>query len=183
MDLFKFPFHADVWGTASEWAMILVTSITAIFLYRTLKSQQVVQKAQIKLLEIEQLRLKEDYKPALRYSIYQDGKIPKTAGQTLISIAVTNNSDNPALKIRLLSYSSEFLSTGIPHEQDVISKEVFMSIHFIANSRYNTMASIIFDFKLSYEDLAGTKYHQKVSCFHKIPNDFNLVPEIPELID
>lgn len=66
MDLFKFPFHADVWGTASEWVMIVVTTITAIFLYRTLRSQQEVQKSQNRLLEIEQLRLREDYRPELK---------------------------------------------------------------------------------------------------------------------
>ncbi|MDP9076163.1 MAG: hypothetical protein M3O71_01965 [Bacteroidota bacterium] len=42
MDLFKFPFLSDVWGTVSDWVMIAVTTITAIFLYKTLKSQKEV---------------------------------------------------------------------------------------------------------------------------------------------
>lgn len=77
MDVFKFPFLAEVWGTVSDWIMIMVTSVTAYFLYKTLRSQKDVQQAQNKLLKIEQIRLREDFKPKLDYSRIDIGvKIP-----------------------------------------------------------------------------------------------------------
>lgn len=40
IDVFKVPFVASVWGTVSDWAMVLVTTLTAIFLIRTFWEQK-----------------------------------------------------------------------------------------------------------------------------------------------
>lgn len=45
--LYQFPFLASVWGTFSDWATVLVTSLTAIYIYRTLTSQKEVGKQQL----------------------------------------------------------------------------------------------------------------------------------------
>ncbi len=47
------PFDATIWGTVSDWISILVTVIAAIFIFKTLKSQIVVQKLQERVTEIE----------------------------------------------------------------------------------------------------------------------------------
>lgn len=39
-DLLEFPFIVGVWGTVSDWAMVIVTGITALLLYKTLREQQ-----------------------------------------------------------------------------------------------------------------------------------------------
>lgn len=39
-DLFRFPFDASVWGTASDWVMICVTIVTAVFLIKSFKEQR-----------------------------------------------------------------------------------------------------------------------------------------------
>ncbi|MGM1429570.1 hypothetical protein ACS126_09945 [Sphingobacterium lactis] len=39
-DLFRLPFNSNVWGTASDWIMIVVTIFTAIFLVRTFNEQK-----------------------------------------------------------------------------------------------------------------------------------------------
>jgi len=52
----KFPLEAEVWGTVSDWIMLLVTAITAYYLYQTLKSQQ-------ELTRIEHFRHREGLKP------------------------------------------------------------------------------------------------------------------------
>jgi len=39
-DLFRFPFNAEVWGNASDWTMVLVTLITAIYLVKTFTAQK-----------------------------------------------------------------------------------------------------------------------------------------------
>ena len=40
MDIFNFPFLSEIWGTVSDWVMIMVTGITAYFLYKTLYAQK-----------------------------------------------------------------------------------------------------------------------------------------------
>lgn len=40
------PFKAEVWGTVSDWVMVLVTTITAIAIWRTFTSQKNVQDFQ-----------------------------------------------------------------------------------------------------------------------------------------
>lgn len=39
-DLFRLPFNSNIWGTASDWTMVLVTIITAYFLIETFKQQK-----------------------------------------------------------------------------------------------------------------------------------------------
>lgn len=39
-DLGNFPFDANVWGTASDYYMILVTIVSAYFIFKTLKQQE-----------------------------------------------------------------------------------------------------------------------------------------------
>lgn len=38
--LTEYPFNAQVWGAASDWVMIFVTALTAIYLIRTFKEQK-----------------------------------------------------------------------------------------------------------------------------------------------
>lgn len=62
------PFDPNIWGHVSEWLMVIVTSLTAFYLYKTLKSQLEVQQIQNELLKLESLKLKESVKPLLKYS-------------------------------------------------------------------------------------------------------------------
>jgi hypothetical protein len=97
MTAFQFP--ADVWGTVSDWIMIGVTTTTAIFLYRTLRSQREVQQAQNKLLKIEQLRLRQQFKPILQYSRFEHNRIINEPGKKVVSFAIKNISDNTAYNL------------------------------------------------------------------------------------
>lgn len=54
-DLFRIPFNSAVWGNASDWVMIVVTGITAFFIWRTFVSQN-------KLIEIQNETLREQQK-------------------------------------------------------------------------------------------------------------------------
>lgn len=56
-------FVAEIWGTVSDWYMVIVTMITAIFLYKTLKSQKDVQESQKILQEIEVKRFRKTIEP------------------------------------------------------------------------------------------------------------------------
>lgn len=49
--------------------MVAVTTLTAYYLYKTLKSQKEVQTTQNKLFEIETVRFRKSIKPVLKYKI------------------------------------------------------------------------------------------------------------------
>lgn len=87
--LTEFPFNADVWGTFSDWFMILVTATTAILLWLTFRSQKKsieiqneTLREQQKINRIEQYNHKERIKPkfilsglsAKEYSGIKEGK-------------------------------------------------------------------------------------------------------------
>lgn len=57
-------FNADVWGTVSDWMIIAVTVVTAVFLYRTFASQQEIQKMQQKLTDIEDFKFRNELLPS-----------------------------------------------------------------------------------------------------------------------
>jgi hypothetical protein len=183
MDLFKFPFHADVWGTASEWLMILVTAGTAYLLWRTLKSQKEVQEAQNKLLEIEQFRVREACKPDIRYKYMQPEHLLKT-GANLICIAVTNISANDALNVQAEFTNLDYIKLE-PYESfprnlavnDEIPIYILFNIDIKRKNSYN------FHFKLTYQDKIGTKYCQNVICWENLDDDNPYIrSNIPEII-
>lgn len=45
-ELFEFPFRSDVWGTATDWAIVAVTAWTLFYLRKTLSSQQIANQQQ-----------------------------------------------------------------------------------------------------------------------------------------
>jgi len=92
--------------------MIGVTTITAYFLWKTLKSQQEtlksqkdVQDTQNKLYKIERIRLLEQFKPILKYSLFDNtlalNEISRESSRNkeVISIAIQNESDIQTLDI------------------------------------------------------------------------------------
>lgn len=46
VDLSEIWFSAGVWGTVSDWAMVVVAGVTGILIWRTLRSQMKVQESQ-----------------------------------------------------------------------------------------------------------------------------------------
>ena len=57
-----FNFKVEIWGTISDWYMIIVTIITAVFLYKTLESQMEVQKDQAKINKLAVYDLRTKYR-------------------------------------------------------------------------------------------------------------------------
>ena len=189
MDIFKFPFLSDIWGTVSDWVMIGVTSLTAFFLYKTLKSQKEVQQAQNKILQIEQLRVREDFRPVLSYSRYEDGLIIKDIdknlmiGKNLFSFAVHNFSNNDALNISpIFSNDKKVTPLYIPSFRDLLKGEKHISLHFIVDSFAGNLFIYNFRFALTYQDVAGTKYKQDVLCY-KSTNEEGIIASTPEILD
>ncbi len=57
------PFDVSVWGTVGDWVMIFATAITAYYLWKTLKSQHLVQKLQEQVTRFEAMRFENDFMP------------------------------------------------------------------------------------------------------------------------
>jgi hypothetical protein len=95
------------WGTIADWAMIVVTAITAYFLYKTLKSQKDVQKTQNDLYRIESIRFRESIKPVLKYSGSMDMMKLEDKDKRILTIQVTNETNSLALKISKIAKQSD----------------------------------------------------------------------------
>jgi len=166
MDLFKFPFHADVWGTASEWVMIIVTMITAYFLWKTLKSQKEVQETQNKLLKIEHLRLREDFKPKLSYSRFLENFKIDDPDRIPICIAVRNLSANVAL-----NFQGKLLKLDDSIKQIIFKPPVFTlsndgpnaELYFLVKHIQGQNLNCTIYLSIEYEDVVGTKYTQTIA--------------------
>lgn len=70
-DRSKLP--ANVWGTISDWMMILITIVTAVLLLLTLKSQKKVQDDQRLMFQLEQKKHRNSIKPAFDIKIEYRG--------------------------------------------------------------------------------------------------------------
>jgi hypothetical protein len=93
-------FDPDIWGTVSDWFMVIVTIVTAFYLYKTLQSQKNVQETQNKLFEIETIRFRESIKPVLKYSISREVTDKIQKGRTFFKVAIINETSNIALEIK-----------------------------------------------------------------------------------
>lgn len=62
-ELFNYPFQANVWGTASDWATVVATVVGLIYIIRTFRSQIEVQQSQVTLLQMETDRFVDEKKP------------------------------------------------------------------------------------------------------------------------
>jgi hypothetical protein len=164
MDIFKFPFPVEIWGTVSDWIMIIVTTITSYFLYNTLKSQKEVQQAQNKLLEIEQIRLREDFRPNLKYSRFTENVRIDKPNKDVVSIAVRNISQSIAMNVKPIYFPDDNVEPIVfkPNPRTLVQNEKYLSLHFLVNSSIGEYLNCIIKFSIEYEDIAGTKYIQTV---------------------
>lgn len=56
-EMTHFPFYAEIWGTVSDWIMILVTAFTAFYLVKTFRQQN-------SALEMERYRFSMSIRPS-----------------------------------------------------------------------------------------------------------------------
>jgi hypothetical protein len=162
--MLAFEFPADVWGTVSDWVMITVTAVTAYFLWNTLKSQKEVQATQNRLLKIEQLRVKEAFKPNLKYSRVDIAvKIPDP-NKSIVNIAIKNVDESPALNLKpIYEDDPEVIPIMFkPILKTLKNGEGYATLYFGVNSKQGEHLNCEIRFKVEYEDVAGTQYTQGV---------------------
>jgi hypothetical protein len=161
--LYLFP--SDVWGTVSDWVMVGVTSLTAFYLYKTLKSQQEVQRTQNELYRIESIRFAESIKPKLNYSASTSMVKTNEEGKEILTIEVRNETESIALDIsRVLSEGNKSKQVFIPKGYSDIRDHLIkgdnpMLFHFLIEPKMTFIT-----FSIEYKDVAGSKYRQGVFC-------------------
>lgn len=180
-----FSFSAENWGTVSDWVMVCVTIITAIFLLITLISQKKVQQTQNELFRIESIRFRESIKPKFKYSASTGKMKPGDKDKQVLTVEVTNESNSMALNISKIVSQNErtpqiFVITGFTDRIDHLSKgDNPLIFHFLidATPKFQNFVT----FALNYQDIAGANYKQGVLC---ICDDLGIEinPFLPEII-
>ncbi|GAA4100427.1 hypothetical protein [Mucilaginibacter panaciglaebae] len=172
---------AEVWGTVSDWFMVAVTSVTAFYLYKTLRSQQEVQKTQNELFTIENIRFKESIKPILKYTGTTQMMHPGDETKKILTVEVSNETSSNALNIsKIVSEKDQiFIPMGFSDTRTHLVKgDAPLLFHFLIDPKGGGFVS----FSLSYQDIAGTKYKQGVFCICD-EIGIELHPYLPKVLD
>jgi len=176
-------FSPEVWGTVSDWFIAIVTSITAYYLYQTLKSQKEVQETQTKLFEIEKFRFSESIKPILKFTQPTNDQriITDNQDKCINSIIITNDSNNNALEgsITMVSETKniEFINSKV-FEYFHLRKNENFRLNFILHDTKSSENLLILCFK--YQDIANNKYVQYINCHLKVNGYCRIYQSFPE---
>ena len=175
-------FDVNILGTIPDWCMVLVTTITAIYLYKTFQSQKEVQKTQTELYKIESLRFRESIKPILNYKVSEIKFHPSEKDKSILTIEVTNETDSLALEIFSV-HNEKSSQIFIPMDFSSTRKHLKRGdkpilLHFLLKSKI--INAIVFS--LTYQDVAGTKYKQGVYCIND-EQGTEINPFLPEIIN
>lgn len=178
VELFKFPFISDVWGTASDWVMILVTAITAYFLWKTLNAQTksiAIQNEtlvhQEQIAKIERHKYIENIKPEFELEItnIRTREVSEATTRLVMDVSLTSKS-NKALDVKILSYTNPFFpnKTKFLHsEKDVLERNETWSVLFRNAYALNFTEKdgtdafmLAIDFEVKFHDIERNPYSQ-----------------------
>jgi len=178
-------FPAEVLGTVPDWLMVIVTTVTAYYLYHTLKSQREVQQLQSELFKIESIRFKESIKPVLKYNASDKIMKPGEVDKKILTIEVTNETNSSALNILKTVAENDhthqiFIPIGFSDIRKFLTKgDSPLLFHFLID--LNNPASDHINFAMQYQDIAGTSYKQRVFCVCDNVG-IEVHPSLPEII-
>lgn len=165
-ELFRFPFNASVWGTASDYIMILVTATTAIYIYRTLKSQQETQKILSRQINLEEAKFRLQIVPKFEADLRKE-EDPKTY---IVSPSITLNlQDHGAqyLRVFLREESKYYVSESPPYERGMNKGYTYVIKIKLTEAHepgytLDTSSDNFEILYLEYQDVAGNRYIQRV---------------------
>lgn len=168
MEIINFgPFNADVWGTVSDWVMTVVTAITAIFLWLTLKSQSQVQKDQQEITKIEQFNHRRQLLPSFNLEAFTHEKADnqKEFTRVMFTLKVLNNlAKNIYIYYNTTGDWTVGLKAGKNIDMMQNDKRTFDgTLTFIPGEFHEGQIFFTFEFSDDY----GTKYRQNINylCF------------------
>lgn len=169
VDLFYFPFSAQVWGVASDWVMVVVTFFTAILLYKTLVSQQRTLREQIKITRIESENRKLKIVP--RFAIDGIHKYRPHTDQYIINLKLSNGSaHNCKIYVEIFDPRSEHTyfkkESLIPH---LYPEHTFIPAFFEDAPYFSNSDKLHIDLQLSFNDADGNPYIHKFGIAYQNP--------------
>jgi len=166
-----FPFHADTWGTVSDWAAVIVYGVTGYLIFRTLKSQLKVQELQQKYTQIETYNHIQNIQPI--FNLETSDITSQVVDETLYvknlmcQFKLNNNiAKNVSCEFNISVEVSNIKEPSKKYIEFINSLEGFsLNFQFDTKGIVSFLGSISYwidiDFYLNYEDREGNKYHQK----------------------
>jgi hypothetical protein len=194
MDLNNFgPFQADVWGTFSDWIMIIVTGITAYYLYRTLQSQKEVSILQKKITDIESYKHRMGILPRFKVDfIRKDIMNSSNTVSGMFSARFTNNENmalNTVFKIIVEEdvdfrplFANPYLNPRIQPSERILLTSKFSAFTHSSATHLN-MFWYPLNLEIQYNDVDKNHYKQAISCVFSDKNEDDwIIYKEPELI-
>lgn len=164
-DLFNLPFQAEVWGTASDWLMIVITIASLWYIRNTLKSQQEVQRQQTQITEIESKRARRDIRPKVDLEFL--GKEAATEIYGVKRMYALSISSSPAFEICFeFAHLPESLLYTIKFYPRHYISEAFGSINIEVNGFEDNWRMIVF--KVYFKDEDGGQYERQFNISNDI---------------
>ncbi|PRD56746.1 hypothetical protein [Sphingobacterium gobiense] len=157
--MFDVPFKADVWGTVSDWAIVLITILTARYLVKTFIEQKNINKAS--LLPI--------------FKIKQQPVWDSKRGCSIMRILLVKNTAYYIAPSR--SYGKFLLDpAGFPLIMYLAESESF-EIECSGILPSGTVPTIVTLMRFSFKDVSGNTYFQEIT-YHRWRQEYSLsVPQ------
>ncbi|SEL23514.1 hypothetical protein [Parapedobacter koreensis] len=171
-NLFRFPFDANVWGTASDWVMIFVTAITAYYLYQSLKSQREIQLMQQKVTKIEEYDYLMKIKPNFKISIDRSTIKPKNlSGPQIVNcLAILEAENHTAINVKVLirTYINNELQAEYDESFDRYEPK-YGNVLKIDQFEVKRDGSDKFHitYNITYDDIEGNSYKKRIKVKNK----------------
>lgn len=137
------PFNVEIWGTVSDWCIVIVTIITAYSIWRTLHEQVIISKVSIN-------KDKRDIRPEF--------KITYNSEESNFKLYVTNATANKVLIFNTDTYGKT-LDEGEPEQNIKVWHKKYNKVlipHLILNREYSIWT-------IRFEDEDGREYKQEIS--------------------
>ncbi|GGC47755.1 hypothetical protein GCM10011386_44880 [Parapedobacter defluvii] len=176
-DLFRFPFDAGVWGTASDWAMIFVTAITAVFIYRTFQAQIEVFRLQERITKYESFNYTEKIKPIFELIITKR-EVEQVGNNIVVNYGFKlTNTTYPAEGVKITGILFPYLDPVMEvfwefedftrHPRDPIGPidRKLAALPFKDGNSNEPRFFLHITFSLSYEDKDGNEYGQTIEVY------------------
>ncbi len=179
-------FLSVVWGSVSEWFMVGSIIAAALCLYKTVKSLKEVQQTQNELFKIENIRFIESIKPQLTYVAYNDKIKPADKNKKVLTIEVSNETDSIALDVSgVIPDDERARQVSLPMMDSATTRKYLVKgdypllFNFLIDSKLPVSGYLIL--ALKYQDIAGTRYKQKVFCLCD-ESEIEIYPYLPETV-
>jgi hypothetical protein len=171
------PFNSDVWGTVSDWIMVLVTAITLYFLWRTLVSQQKallsqleVQKLQQQTTLIEQERFRLEVQPNFTMFISKKEIRIKDDQIEIILILDTQLLQAECRKLQVTNsslFGELFLDHVLPNDNELVPIEAhrLLMVCLKCEKEMFDLTGMNLSSEFHFEDTIGNKYRQTIALY------------------